>query len=107
MLCERKKHGRTEREATVTKPEGLDAIFRAHYERIARVIGRAIHDQARAEELAVEEVALRAGPALLIENFDEKGTVKRATVVRSTSERVYSVSSRNRKLRLKVANILL
>ena len=38
----------------VANPEGLDAIFRAHYERIARVIGRVIHDQARAEELAVE-----------------------------------------------------
>jgi RNA polymerase sigma-70 factor (ECF subfamily) len=32
----------------------LDAIFGAHYERIARVIGRVIHDQARAEEMAVE-----------------------------------------------------
>src|ERR1041385_7708335 len=38
----------------VRSDEGLDAIFRAHYERIARVIGRVIHDQARAEELAVE-----------------------------------------------------
>ena len=34
--------------------EALDAIFGAHYERIARVIGRVIHDQARAEELAVD-----------------------------------------------------
>src|SRR5271154_2612347 len=34
--------------------ERLDSIFRAHYERLARVIGRVIHDQARAEELAVE-----------------------------------------------------
>jgi len=34
--------------------EVLDEIFRAHYERIARVIGRVIHDQARAEEIAVE-----------------------------------------------------
>jgi RNA polymerase sigma-70 factor (ECF subfamily) len=34
--------------------EGLDAIFRVHYERIARTIGRVIHDQARAEELAVD-----------------------------------------------------
>ena len=34
--------------------EALDAIFRSHYERITRVIGRVIHDQARAEELAVE-----------------------------------------------------
>jgi len=32
----------------------LDNVFRAQYERIARVIGRVIHDQARAEELAVE-----------------------------------------------------
>jgi len=42
------------REMEVTNREGLDAIFRAHYERIARVIGRVIYDQARAEELAVE-----------------------------------------------------
>jgi RNA polymerase sigma-70 factor (ECF subfamily) len=34
--------------------EVLDEIFRAHYERVARVIGRVIHDQARAEEIAVE-----------------------------------------------------
>jgi RNA polymerase sigma-70 factor, ECF subfamily len=38
----------------VSNSEGLDAIFRAHYERIDRAIGRVIHDQARAEELAVE-----------------------------------------------------
>jgi hypothetical protein len=54
----------------------------------------------------VQEVALQAGPALLIEDFDEKGAVKRATVVRSTSERVYSVSSRNRELSMKIANAL-
>jgi RNA polymerase sigma-70 factor (ECF subfamily) len=34
--------------------EALDEIFRAHYERITRVIGRIIHDQARAEEIAAE-----------------------------------------------------
>ena len=54
----------------------------------------------------VQEVALRAGPALLIEDFDEKGAVKRATVVRSTSERMYSVSGRNRELTIKIANAL-
>jgi len=50
-------------EMEVTNPEGLDAIFRAHYERVARVIGRVIHDQARAEELAVfrSRVASHAG----------------------------------------------
>ena len=42
------------REMEVSNSEGLAEIFRAHYERIARVIGRVIHDQARAEELAVE-----------------------------------------------------
>ena len=54
----------------------------------------------------LQEVALRAGPALLIEDFDEKGAVKCATVVRSTSERMYSVSSRNRELSIKIANAL-
>lgn len=38
----------------VQSNEALDDIFRAHYERIARVIGRVIHDRARAEEVAVE-----------------------------------------------------
>lgn len=32
----------------------LESEFRAHYERIARVIARVVHDPARAEELAVE-----------------------------------------------------
>jgi RNA polymerase sigma-70 factor, ECF subfamily len=32
----------------------LDTIFRAQYERIARVIARVVRDRARAEELAVE-----------------------------------------------------
>ena len=34
--------------------EALDALFRAHYNRVARVIGRIVHDQAHAEEIAVE-----------------------------------------------------
>lgn len=32
----------------------LDTLFRAHYRRIARAIGRVVRDQARAEELAVD-----------------------------------------------------
>jgi RNA polymerase sigma-70 factor (ECF subfamily) len=32
----------------------LESTFRAHYERMARVIARVVHDPARAEELAVE-----------------------------------------------------
>ena len=54
----------------------------------------------------VQEVALGAGPALLIEDFDQKGAPKQATVVRNTSERMYSVSSRNRELSMKIANAL-
>jgi RNA polymerase sigma-70 factor, ECF subfamily len=38
----------------IEQSRGLDTIFRAQYERITRVIGRVIRDQARAEELAVE-----------------------------------------------------
>lgn len=34
--------------------ERLNLMFRAHYARMARVIGRVIRDQARAEELAVD-----------------------------------------------------
>jgi hypothetical protein len=56
--------------------------------------------------VSVQEVALQAGPALLIEDFDEKGMVKRATVTWSTSQRMYSVGSRSRELSLKIANTL-
>jgi RNA polymerase sigma-70 factor, ECF subfamily len=35
-------------------PFDFEAIFRAQYERIARVIARVVNDRARAEELAVE-----------------------------------------------------
>lgn len=54
----------------------------------------------------VQEVALRTAPALLIEDLDEKGVVKRATVIWSTSERMYSVSSKNRELSVKIADDL-
>jgi len=54
----------------------------------------------------VQEVALRTGPALLIEDLDVKGVVKRATVTWSTSGRMYSVSSRSRELSTKIADAL-
>ena len=54
LICERTKHDLNRARWKSSNSEGLDAIFRAHYERIARVIGRVIHDQARAEELAVD-----------------------------------------------------
>jgi hypothetical protein len=54
----------------------------------------------------IQEVSLQASPAMLIEELDDKGAVKRATVVRSTSERMYSVSSENRELSMKIADAL-
>jgi hypothetical protein len=54
----------------------------------------------------VQEIARRAGPALLIDDLDEKGVVKRSTVIWSTSERMYSVSSKNRELSVKIADDL-
>lgn len=32
----------------------IDAVFRTHYDRVARIIARVVRDRARAEELAVE-----------------------------------------------------
>jgi hypothetical protein len=52
----------------------------------------------------IQEVSLQASPAMLIEELDDKGAVKRATIVRSTSERMYSVSSENRDLSMKIAD---
>jgi hypothetical protein len=53
----------------------------------------------------IREVSLQAGPAILIEEVDD-GAVKRVTVLRSTSERMYSVSSGNRELSMKIADAL-
>ena len=54
----------------------------------------------------IQEVSLQAGPAMLIEEVDDRGAVKRVTVVRCTSERMYSVSSGNRELSMKIADAL-
>jgi hypothetical protein len=54
----------------------------------------------------IQEVSLQAGPAMLIEEVDDMGAVKRVTVVRSTSERMYSVRSGNRELSMKIADAL-
>jgi hypothetical protein len=54
----------------------------------------------------IQEVSLQAGPAMLIEEVDDRGAVKRVTVVRSTSERMYSVSGGNRELSMKITDAL-
>jgi len=54
----------------------------------------------------IHEVSLQAGPAMLIEEFEGRGVVKRVTVVRSTNERMYSVSSGDRELSMKIVDAL-
>ena len=54
----------------------------------------------------IQEVSLQKGPGMLLEQVDDRGAVKRVTVVRSASERMYSVSSRNRELSMKIADAL-
>jgi hypothetical protein len=56
--------------------------------------------------LNVQEVTLRAGPALLIENLNEQRMGQRTTVIFSTSQRTYSVSSRTRQRSLEIANAI-
>lgn len=54
----------------------------------------------------IQEVSLQAGPGMLIEEVEDGGAVKRATLVRSTSERMYSVSSGDRELSMEIAAAL-
>ena len=54
----------------------------------------------------IQEVSLQAGPAMQIEEVDGRGAVKRVTIVRSTTERMYSVRSGDRELSMKVADAL-
>jgi RNA polymerase sigma-70 factor, ECF subfamily len=39
---------------TAIEGDRLDELFRSHYTRLARVVGRIVHDQARAEEIAAD-----------------------------------------------------
>lgn len=41
-------------DAAALPGDRLDGLFRAHYGRLARVVGRIVHDQAQAEEIAVD-----------------------------------------------------
>ncbi len=58
------------------------------------------------EVVNIQEVPLRSGTALVIEDFDDHGKLERVTVIRSTSERIYTVSTRNRELGIRIAEAL-
>lgn len=76
----------------------LDIVFRAQYERIARVIGRVIHDRARAEELAVE-VFLKWWRNPQAQGSGAEGWLYR-TAVREALDELRRQSRRNRFERL-------
>lgn len=63
----------------------LETIFRAQYERIARVIARVIRDPARAEELAVE-VFLKLGRNRQAQGEKAEGWLYRTAVRMSLNE---------------------
>ncbi len=58
------------------------------------------------QQASIQELALPAGPAVLIEKFAATGSVERATILCSTSERVYSVSSPGQALSVRIAESL-
>ncbi len=56
------------------------------------------------EPVNLQEVSLRTGPALLIEDFDDHGKLEKVTIIRSTSERILAVMAPGRRLALEIAN---
>ncbi|HEY1495699.1 MAG TPA: hypothetical protein VGF49_14200 [Candidatus Solibacter sp.] len=58
------------------------------------------------EVVNIQEVPLRSGTALVIEDFDDQGKLERVTVIRSTSQRIYTVSTKNRELGIRIAGAL-
>jgi RNA polymerase sigma-70 factor (ECF subfamily) len=79
-------------------PFDLEAIFRAQYARMARVIGRVVHDPARAEELAVE-VFLRLSRTPRAQSEKAEGWLYR-TAVRIGLDELRREARRNRYERL-------
>lgn len=63
----------------------LEAAFRAHYPRIARVIARVVHDPARSEELAVE-VFLKLWRTPRAQGEKTEGWLYRAAVRKALDE---------------------
>lgn len=54
----------------------------------------------------VEQVSLRSGPALLVQEFNDDGASGGVTVLRSTSERIYCVFANSRQAALRIADAL-
>jgi hypothetical protein len=54
----------------------------------------------------VEELTLRSGPVLMIEDLNEAGAVESANAIRSTFDRTYAVRSRTRAVTVKIVESL-
>ena len=59
------------------------------------------------EAALVQEIQLRSGKALIVEDRSAHSTVERVTLLFHTADRVYSISAPNRELCVQVANSLL
>jgi hypothetical protein len=58
------------------------------------------------EVVNIEQVSLRKGAAMLIEDTNDDGTPGRVTVLRSTNDRIYCVLTNSRQLALRIAEAL-
>jgi hypothetical protein len=54
----------------------------------------------------VEQVVLRSGPAVLIQEFRQDGSVDRVTVIRTTGDRIYSVETKSRAQAFEIGDAL-
>jgi hypothetical protein len=54
----------------------------------------------------VEQVILRSGPALLVQEFNDDGRPPRVTVLRTTSDRIFAVETNSRRQALEIGDAL-
>lgn len=54
----------------------------------------------------VEQIVLRSGPAVMIQEFQRDGSVDHVTVIRTTGDRIYSVETKSRQQALEIGDAL-
>ncbi len=60
-----------------------------------------------ADEVAeVEQIVLRSGPAMLVQEFNDDGSSGRVTILRSTPDRIFAVETNNRQQALEIGDAL-
>jgi hypothetical protein len=58
------------------------------------------------EPADVEQVILRSGPALLVQEFNDDGRPPRVTILRTTSDRIFAVETNSRQQALEIGDAL-